>query len=335
MSNDPRPAQGDLFADAQKPVAAPSRRKSASRKSWHPDFIGPLPMEMGIASPTLTRMTLPYKKPSTNVVEMRSGTQVLRITALSSEGLPYGKYPRLILFWLTEQARINAEKYPDPNDPRRYIIHLGEHVSSFIASLGTTVGGRQKDEITAQLRRLASTAFHVSDAGDMDDGKTRYVMVKNIAAAESLYMWEPLDSSDPSDAGYLHSSQMQLSPAFFDLLRQNAFPYNKEILRHISQRPMAIDAYMWLTQCVAGMHYSKRPVITLKWENVMAQMGTACDPNTSEGRERFRRTFNRNIALIQEVWRDLRVTPSASSLVIHRTAPSVPFQEKKKLPKSD
>ena len=335
----PGSEQGDLFAEQSTPSSSISRTPADPSDSPAPadpsvapvdnSSIGPLPMVMGLASPPLTRMTLPYKDTDEHTRETRNGNQVLRITALGTRGLPFGIYPRLLLLWLTEQAREQARIYGE-DDPRRYTVDLGNSEHWFVSQLGISLGSNTFNQVKEQMIRLATTSFHLAEEGELDDGDTGYVMVKNIAAAENMELyWSKQGKRIKKGPDTLLPSYIQLSKPFFELLVQDSFPYNKEILHHISRSPMAIDVYLWLTQCLGSMHYNKRPVLTLRLETFMQQLGTSYDPTKAADRRDFRRKLDKALDRIREVWPSIRIDVSPTVLVIHRTPPSVPFKRRK------
>ncbi len=57
---------------------------------------------LGFMTRALVSATMPYKDPKTKMFERRNGD--LALTILSPKGVPYGKYPRLLLSWLVTKA---------------------------------------------------------------------------------------------------------------------------------------------------------------------------------------------------------------------------------------
>lgn len=53
---------------------------------------------LGFTTRALVSTLMPYKDPKTKVFERNNGD--LSLTMLSPKGVPYGKYPRLLLSWL-------------------------------------------------------------------------------------------------------------------------------------------------------------------------------------------------------------------------------------------
>jgi len=82
--------------------------------------------EVGFLARALVQATLPHSDPKTNEVVRRNGHFTLSILTPRNVGLPYGRYPRLVLAYLSTEAV--RRKSPD--------IELGRHFSHFCASLG-------------------------------------------------------------------------------------------------------------------------------------------------------------------------------------------------------
>ena len=98
--------------------------------------------EVGFLARALVQATLPHSDPKTNEFVRRNGTSPSRSWRPKDVGLPYGRYPRLVLAYLNTEAV--RRKSPD--------IELGPHFSHFCAALGIppTTGPR------ARFRRFAS-----------------------------------------------------------------------------------------------------------------------------------------------------------------------------------
>ncbi len=105
--------------------------------------------EVGFLARALVQATLPHSDPKTNEFVRRNGHFTLSILAPKDVGLPYGRYPRLVLAYLTTEAV--RRKNPD--------IELGSHFSHFCATLGIppTTGPRGSlPQLRDQLRSVSS-----------------------------------------------------------------------------------------------------------------------------------------------------------------------------------
>jgi hypothetical protein len=125
---------------------------------------------VGFLARALVQATLPHSDPKANEFVRRNGHFTLSILAPKDVGLPYGRYPRLVLAYFTTEAV--RRKSPD--------VELGSHFSHFCAALGIppTTGPRGSlPQLREQLQRLfASTfqcIFHDESRGVIGGGRRR------------------------------------------------------------------------------------------------------------------------------------------------------------------
>lgn len=323
MSNDPRPAQGDLTVSPPPPPA------TSAQVSHTSDTPRPIPADkpLTLAPQALTRMTIPYSPTDKTEIELRNNRQTLRIVSVGGYGLPFGKYPRLILLWLTEQALRQSYMYPDPADPRRHYIRLGRSMHDFITSLGLGDSKKVRIGVINQLERLSTTVFHHRDEAtfNVDDRTVRGVHITNLPSATEMSLFVDPVTGKITDDG---DNAIRLSPEFFELLVNKAFPYDKSILRAVSKSSFAIDLYLWLTQVVYSMRDTQHAML-LDWPTIMAQMATVYDPNTAKGLRDFRKAIRTGLAIVKQEWPELRAEAATEGLLIFKTRPSVEPKTKK------
>jgi hypothetical protein len=109
---------------------------------------------LGFMARVLVQTTLPHSRPVANTFLRRNGHLILSVSAHPLLGLPYGRYPRLLMAWITTEAV--RTKSPT--------LHLGDTLSGFMAQLGLLPrGGRWGPigRLRDQMRRLfaATIAF--------------------------------------------------------------------------------------------------------------------------------------------------------------------------------
>jgi hypothetical protein len=100
------------------------------------EALPPASKAVGFLARALVQVTLLHRDPKAHEFVRRNGHFTLSILAPKDVGLPYGRYPRLVLAYLTTEAV--RRKSPD--------IELGSHFSRFCATLGIppTTGPRPK-----------------------------------------------------------------------------------------------------------------------------------------------------------------------------------------------
>lgn len=171
----------------------------------------------------LIQVTLPHRDQAGTSFERRNGTFWLRIT--STQGLPWGKYARLIICWLTTEAVRT----------RTPTIRLGESLSDFITDLGlSSTGGRSGTicRVREQAQRLFSSRilWHAGDEGSGGEG---------ILSGEWGAPWQP-------QSKVRFGEQIHLSERFFSSAISRPVPIDLRVLR-VLRSPLALDIYCWLT----------------------------------------------------------------------------------------
>jgi hypothetical protein len=106
----PRTRSRELAAEALAIEAEEARRAGA----------------LGFMARVLVQTTLPHSRPAANTFLRRNGRLILSISAHPLLGLPYGRYPRLLMAWVTTEAVRTKSA----------TLHLGDTLSGFMARLG-------------------------------------------------------------------------------------------------------------------------------------------------------------------------------------------------------
>lgn len=115
-------------------------------------LVPPALLGVGFLARALVQATLPHSDPKANELVLRNGHFTLSILAPKDVRLPYGRYPRLVLAYLTAEAVRR----------RSLDIELGSHFSHFCAALGIppTTGPRGSlPQLRDQLQRLFASTF--------------------------------------------------------------------------------------------------------------------------------------------------------------------------------
>ena len=106
---------------------------------------------IGFCSRIFTQLSLPYRDPGTNgaITWVRqNGAMRLQLNPLldiDDDGqpvpaFPYGKYPRLVLPWLSTQVVLREA---DLESDGSLTVELGDSMSDFFKALEIPYGGRQ------------------------------------------------------------------------------------------------------------------------------------------------------------------------------------------------
>ena len=297
---------------------------------------------LGFMTRALVSATMPYKDPKSKAFERRNGN--LTLSMLSPHGVPYGRYPRLLVSWIvTEAVRTKSP-----------VLVLGDSLAKFLReSVGVrATGGSEGSQtrLTEQMKRLFTSFVTVErQAADAGAGfvldSVLLVQRARLSDADARRL-DRLDAIDAAPNGGMASraklweqkaegreirwnSELELTAEFFKECTQSPVPLDMRAYRILSPAPMAMDIYAWLTYRAS---YIKQPTRPVPWSALQAQFGSG-HAFTDQGLRDFRKAFKRNLDVVREVYRDLRVdeTSEASGLILlpmkpHVQRPSAPKQ---------
>lgn len=203
--------------------------------------------------------------------------------------LPYGRYARILLMWLTTSAlKHQSRSFPLPTSAR-----------SLLTELGIDWSRSQARDIITQLRALLATqcvVTHHDQRGDNFVGITEERFTIGTRARLIFSTDENFGDFDPSTP-----SHIELSEQFFTYLTAgNIAPVLLDRWRELittSNSPMAADLFLWLA--------FRAPQITrdtrISWANLQTQLGSVT------GRERnFAATVTRALDKVAAVYPEMR-----------------------------
>ncbi len=210
---------------------------------------------LGFLARHFVEASLPLRQPETLAVRRRNGHTSYWMTGHPDLGLPYGRYPRLLLVWLTSEAV--RTKSPT--------LHLGASLSHFMRELGLLVTGGRWGTIPRlrdQMRRLfGATAGSTSDQSELGEWTDQGFRV----ASRAHLWWRPAERASLVRPG----SIVELSPDFFGEVIRSPVPIDLRTLGAL-RAPLAIDLYAWLTY---RMSYLQRPTL-VAWHDLAEQFGS-------------------------------------------------------------
>lgn len=271
--------------------------------------------EVGYTHRLLLQTLFPYRKQEVDKVVRQSGP--LRVTALSANGLPYGKYPRLIAIYLCTEA---VKRRDLPADEARR-IPLGSSMQRFLHEIGVMgrANGGARGSLSLlheQLRRLATTTITVERLYEPQSESARMnrTSIKNMAMFDSMDFWV----TPHPDQLALSEPYLELTAAFFQEVTENPIPVDLGILKGLG-RPRAIDVYLWATL----KKFTLRTDFTLSWEQAQRQFGPEV-ANTARGRADFKKEIGKTVERIRELWPDSGLDVGAEGVVLSPGQPSIP-----------
>ena len=273
--------------------------------------------DVGYTSKLFVQALFPYRKPDNN--ERKITTTEGTISVYSPNGLPYGKYPRLIMAYIITRAVANAGRLKEGKITHEEAcrIPLGHSMSHFLQAIGITgrgTGGATGNlkNIREQLLRIAGSFITVQS----DDGV--HARGRNTQILEDWNLW--FDPRDPNQGSFMES-ELVLTPQFFKHIAEAPIPIDLNVLRELN-KPRSMDIYIWLTVKQYWLAKNNREAYTFTWDIIAANFATSEITSTTQMRD-FRRRTKEAIEEVSKVWPNSGIEANTDGVTVTRTAPSV------------
>lgn len=254
---------------------------------------------LGFMARALVLATLPHRDPKTNEFIRENGGYTLSIMSPSSVGLPFGSIPRLLMAWITTEAVKTQGRE----------ILLGRSLREFMAKLDILPTGGKNGSISrlkSQMQRLFSSSISCIYAGE-----NQWAM-QSIRVADAAHLW--WNPTDPSQIT-LFDSTLTLSESFYNELIKHPVPLDMRAVQALSQSPMALDIYAWLTYRMS--YLSKETKIN--WLTLQAQFGA----DYARTRD-FKRKFLQQTKSVLLVYPEAKIDTSENGLILKPSKPHIP-----------
>jgi Plasmid encoded RepA protein len=268
---------------------------------------------LGFVSRLIVTTTLPHSEPADNEFVRNSGLYDLCLLTPRRVGLPYGRYPRLVLAWMiTEAVR-----------KRTPLLFPGSSLSNFASRLGITPSSGSKGTLAAlreQIHRLAHLNFScISNPGQfIEHGLPPAFSGAGVRLVAEHHLW--WDDPPPSSE---QPSYLRLSIDFFNEVIAHPIPIDISVIQCF-RSPLEMDIYMWLTYRSIRASRINRPE-PIPWKALESQFGA----DYAQPRM-FRFNFLRALKNVLDVYPTARLSSSPGGLTLLPYPPHVPRQPKKR-----
>ena len=202
----------------------------------------------------LVQTTLPHSRREELTFVRSNGRLHVSVTAHPLLGLPYGRYPRLLLAWITTEAVRTKDRH----------LQLGPSLSRFMVRLGLTPSGGPNGPI-GRLREQMQRLFGATIAFTWDGPSDGEWHDAGFRVARETHLW--WDPQGPEQATAWRST-VTLSQGFFEAVTERPVPIDLRALRAL-RSPLALDLYLWLTY---RNSYLRRPT-RVPWALLALQLG--------------------------------------------------------------
>jgi hypothetical protein len=248
--------------------------------------------EVGFLARALVQATLPHSDPKQNEFVRRNGHFTLSILSPKDVGLPFGRYPRLVLAYLNTEAVRRKTRH----------IELDHHFSRFCSSLGIapTTGPRGSlPALREQMQRLFASTFQCVFH---DESQGRHAGDGFLIAEKRVLWWDP----QRADGEARWRSHVVLSDRYFREATEAPVPLDLRVLRAL-RSPFEIDIYVWLT----WRFFRLRRPVTIPWASLALQFGSGyANPR------HFRKRFLGYLRSVVGYYPAIRLENTASGLLL-------------------
>jgi hypothetical protein len=212
-------------------------------------------------------------------------------------GVPYGSRARLILLYLQTQAL--RSRSPE--------VELGRSMREWLRRMEVTLGGKSYRDVREQANRISACRLTFS----WKEGETIGFVRDNVVAGGICLQ----DLHDNPRQERLWLDTVRLSDNFYQALCRHPVPIWEPALRHIANRSMAIDVYIWLSY---RLHSLAAPT-AVSWTSLHEQFGAGFKKLFQ-----FKPRFAESVAMALAVYPEAKVTVIADGLLLEPSRPPIP-----------
>lgn len=240
-------------------------------------------------------LTLPYKEINLNIYRRESDKAILSIGSGYNEidqkyyGIPYGVYPRLILYYICSEVKRTKSKE----------IILGKSVQDILERMSVTEHGVRNDgkvlkSFKEQLLRLTNASIKVTHKKDFDEDM-QDVKIKTdiLQIVKSIEFWQKSEALD---------YKLVLTQDFFDyLMNSSATVFDAKILTSIKSSPISLDLYILLNyKSHLASKYQKDMLVSFK--EIHNYFGT------KDAFRSFKQNIKKKIEVLLDIYPDLNIS---------------------------
>jgi hypothetical protein len=256
----------------------------------------------------LCQTFLPYRDPGDDMRQWVRVNGQVKLKVLAGEvadphtkdfvpvGLPFGPKARIVLMHVNQQAIVAQGP----------VIEVEDSLTSFVRrALKLDTGGRTIRVVKDQLTRLSASTIRL---GMFGESAARTV---NTSIIEGFDIWAKDDRQRT-----LWPSKVELSPKYWDSLKNHAVPLVERHIGVLSHSSMALDIYAWLAQRLHRVPSGRPALVT--WPLLHAQFGS------DKGRlEDFRKAFRVALKQVHAQYREAKIDLDGRGMMLHHSQPVV------------
>lgn len=276
---------------------------------------------VGFTGRVFTQTCLPYRNPllqnpGLRAWERRNGSMLLAVEpariprpdGTAEYRMPFGKYPRLILPWLTTQIVLRqSDREQDGTLP----IEFSASLPKFLADLGQQWGGRKGQLLVEQVPALFGARISISQTART--GRGQGIRDAEYRLSDGYQLWWDNDGDLSGDG--LWSNTVVLSARFVQDILDTPIPIDlRAVSLMAAYGPMAMDILTWMNYRLPA---AKRTTL-ITWEQLHAQFGAQYNRLRD-----FKAQFVSKLPAVHTVYPAARFDVESIGLRVHPSPPAV------------
>ena len=255
--------------------------------------------------------SLPRSNPGNrHQYKRQNGPFKLVMIAGADNKLPFGNLPRLILAWVSTEAKRTQSR----------VLVLGRSLSEFMRALEVyNSGGLMARRLRNQMDRLFNA--HVQLIYEDERGKAT---VSSSVTDSTAFWWNERKPNEP----VLWESKIELSEKFFNEIIRRPVPLDMNTLTALKRSSLGLDLYLWLTYRM----FTLRTPLRLTWRQVYRQFGANPDKASDKRTvDNFRTKCLRELKKIKLAWPGLNHATAPGLLILYPSTPLIPPSDHQQL----
>ncbi len=225
------------------------------------------------------------------------------LPVLLQTGVPYGAKARLLILWMTTQARLN---------PSSRWLEIGK-IDTFLEEIGVQPHPEASASVKDQLVRLTFSLFTMV----LKDQQQRHYFQRDMLISSSVFPEEDLSHYAAGELAKVRFPLgIELSQVAHDRFSSNdSIPISTESLRKISSSALAIDIYLYLCYRLPLLSHGESQLLT--WKKLIKLFGN------NEKQSKFRQTFDSSITKALDAYQGANVDLTDEGLLLRYSDPAV------------
>lgn len=291
-----------LFDVLPANVVELAKEAQRSVKAGKPDYLPAVLCQVGLPRSSTEGRT--FERISGNVSLQIEAGSVFDGRSFVPQPLPYGIRPRLALVHIaTEALRTNSRT-----------VDVGGSVNAFLTELGLDNGGKAYPQMRRQMTALAACTLRLGRVETREIGGQRHDVAVTLDAKPFRQFSAWIDNR--GDQPGLWPTEVELTPEFFDSIKETAVPLKHEALAQLSHSALALDLYTWLAHRLCRV---RRGGSRISWAALQGQFGTEY-----KDRKEFKRQLRIRLREVLAAYPEAKVEQTDGGILLQASPPPIP-----------